>query len=374
MKKIKPKGQIWFNDFVIGSIIFSLLLISYYAYTWNLASKDAENINNLDSDAQAISSSLLRSGFPSNWDNNTVQSIGITNNDQSISSSKLTNLHRLSYNMTKKLFGTPYDYLIFFQNDSNAMLNVEGICSIGHPVVNVTYKVKAAYYFDNYDDAYLKDYMADTLKADIYSEQSGYDDFDVLKSKINNYDFLVIEHPLFSTNEFNKYKDSIEGFVSDGKILMLSGEIVSGQDKNMLNVGFKKKSGQSISDRNSTVVYEDPFLDLNLGENIIFAQAYYVNNNAATDYIPIAEFNSDSNDAIAKWTYGSGKVFYFSDFDVNYLNGDFVSKVEDAANRLGDFQCNPISLDNIKYNNFLKVDRYLVYKGKIIKMVLYLWN
>ena len=155
---------------------------------------------------------------------------------------------------------------------------------------------------------------------------------------------------------------------------MLSGEIVSGQGKKMLNVKFYKKSGQSISDRNSTVVYEDPYLNFEIGENIIFAQAYYVTADGASNFISIAKFNSDGNDAVAKWDYGSGKIFYFSDFDVHYFSGNFVSEVEDAATRLGNFQCNPISLGNIKYGNFLKVERYLVYNGKIIKMVIYLWN
>lgn len=372
--KIK-KSQMWFTDFAIGIFIFSLVLISYYSYSKNILSNDQARVDDLYLDSQSISSSVLQGGYPDGWNNETVERIGITNNDYSISNSKIVNFKKLNYNMTKKIFGTVYDYVIFFQNGSNTTLNIEGICTIGYPDINSTYEIKAAYYFKDNDDAFLKDFMSNDLQADIYSSQSGYEDFDDLANKIDTYDLVVIEHPLFPTSDFNQYEDDIEDFVSDGKILILSGEIVSAQGREMANVKFYKKSGQSISDRNSTVVYEDPYLAIGQNQNIVFAQAYYVEKQSqANSFTVIAEFNSDGKDAIARWNYGSGKVFYFSDFDVSFFNGDFTEEVTRAMISLGNFKCMPITMGNVEYDNFLRLERYLSYNGKLIKMVLYLWE
>jgi len=107
----------------------------------------------------------------------------------------------------------------------------------------------------------------------------------------------------------------------------------------------------------------------------MFRQAYYVENQSdANNFTEIVKFNNDNKAAIARWTYGSGKVFYFSDFDASYFNGNFVEEVTEAIKKWGNFRCSPINMSNIQYKNLVKIDRFLIYNSKPVKMVLYLWQ
>lgn len=369
------KTQMWFTDFVIGTLIFTLMLIGYYTYTTNISKQDSLTANDLIADAESVSTTILLAGYPDNWDNTTVRSIGITNDNQRINKTKIINFAELSYNKTKKLLGTIYDYLIFFTNENNTIINVEGICGIGKPEINVTYNIKSAYYYDNSADSFLKNFMVNTLNADVYSAEPGYNDFNTLVSKISDYGFVVIEHPLLPTSTFDNNKEKIENFTANKGLLMLSGEITSGQGKEMVGVKFYKKAGQSISDRNSTVFVEDDFLSFTVGENIVFRQAYYVENQSdAKNYSEIVKFNQDNKTAVARWSYGNGSVFYFSDFDTSYFSGNFVDKITEAIKKWGNFKCNPINVGNIQYKNFVKIERFVIYNSKPIKMIIYLWQ
>ncbi|MBI2208846.1 hypothetical protein HYU50_05105 [Candidatus Woesearchaeota archaeon] len=375
MREKHRKSQMWFTDFVVGTLIFTFMLIIYYTYTVNISKQDSLTARDLLLDVESVSSSLLLGGFPDNWNNGTVQSIGVTNSNQRLNRTKFLNFEELPYNKTKKLFGTVYDYFVFFTDEDSNITSVEGICGIGDPEINSSYDIRSAYYYDNPGDSFLKDFMVNSLDADVYSEESGYEDFDALVDNINNYGFVVIEHPMLQTSVFNDNKGEIENFAANGGLLMLSGEIVSAQGKEMVGVEFYKKSGQSESNRNATVVAEDEFLAFSVGENIIFRQAYYVENQAgAENFTEIVEFNEDGKAAVARWSYGNGGVFYFSDMDTDYFAGDFVDEVTDAILEWGNFRCNPITLGNIQYENLVKIERVVIYDSKPVKMVIYLWQ
>ncbi|MAH33150.1 hypothetical protein CL615_02045 [archaeon] len=375
MKKNKLKAQIWFTDFVIGTLIFSFMLIAYYTYTTNISKQNSFIMDDLISDGKSISSSVLLSGFPDNWNNATVQSIGITNNNQKINNTKIVDFNRISYDTTKKLFGTAHDYLIFFTDENGTVLNVEGVCGIGKPEINLTFNTRSAYYNSDDTDSFLKDFMIETLVADIYNEDDPINDFDAFIVNINDYGFVAIEHPDLSTAIFDNNKKAIEDYTSNRGFLMMSGQITSGQEKEMAGVKYYKKSGQSISNRNSTIVSEDEFLSFTVGKNIIFSQAYYVENQSESqNFTEIVKFNDDNKIAVSRWSYGNGSVFYFSDFDVSFFSGNFVEEITEAIKKWGNFKCNPIDLGNTQYKNFIKLERFLIYNSKPIKMVFYLWS
>ena len=48
------KAQMWFMDFVIGIIIFSLVLITYYTYTTNISKQDTSTADDLVLDAKTV--------------------------------------------------------------------------------------------------------------------------------------------------------------------------------------------------------------------------------------------------------------------------------------------------------------------------------
>jgi len=371
----KKSGQVWFTDFVIAMLIFSFALIYYYTFTTNISKQDSVTVDNLVTDSKSISSSLLVGGFPSNWDNTTVQRIGVTDDNQILNPTKWSNFDSIGYNKSKKLFGTAYDYLAYFVDENDTLLNILGICGIGVPEANFSYDIKAAYYYDNDDDSFIKDFMIDKLDADVYSAEPGYEDFDVFISNLTTYGIVLIEHSKLTGNIFDDNKAAMDSFVSNGGLMFLSGQIANPQGRELTGVKLYKKNGQSLSDRNSTVVKEDEFLDFTLGESIVFRQAYYVENlSTAKSYTEIVKFVEDDRNAVSRWNFGNGSVFHFSDLDVSFFSGDFVDEVQEAIKKWGNFKCNPINISNLEYQNLIKIDRFLVYDSKPVKMVLYLWD
>ena len=122
-------------DFVIALLLFIFTVVVYFSYTNNFQTEDQGEINSMLSDAKAISSSLTLSGYPSSWDNTTVIRIGIAD-DQRINTTKLKNFKQLNYSLTKKKFGTVYDYFVFFVGNNGSIINITDVCGVGSPLIN----------------------------------------------------------------------------------------------------------------------------------------------------------------------------------------------------------------------------------------------
>lgn len=376
------KSQIWFVDFVIGIFLFTILLIWYYSYTSSLSKGGSIVMQDLIADAESISSSVLLPGFPDDWDNTTVRSIGITSDNQKINRTKLVNFGMLPYNRTRNLLGTVYDYFIFFTAENGTPVNAEGICGIGNPEVNSTYDVKAAYYYSDEADAFIKDFMENEMHADIYKRGLAGSDLPDLVNNLNNYEFVAMEHPDMSGSDHGNYQDDLEDYVAEGNFLILSGQTFSPDDAEMLGVKFRKQFGASSQYLNATIIEEDEFLTFELNQNITFTQVYYVLNEsiAAKNFTRIARFvnpiidDPDENNAVSRWNYGSGRVFFFSDFDATYFKGNFIYIVENSAAKWANLRCTQANLTNTQYKNLIRIERFLIYDSKPGKMVFYLWS
>ncbi|MBI3034844.1 hypothetical protein HYY71_00840 [Candidatus Woesearchaeota archaeon] len=95
----------------------------------------------------------------------------------------------------------------------------------------------------------------------------------------------------------------------------------------------------------------------------------------AAEFKLIASFNKTPEDyAIATWHYGNGTAYFFSDFDVTEFSGNFLQVVEGLATSFIEGTCNPINASVINKKKLVKTERYLNYKSKIAKMVVYLWQ
>lgn len=373
---MNSKAQAWYMDFAIALLLFTFTLVTYFSYTTNFQKQEKGELSILLKDAKALSSSLALPGYPADWDNTTVLRIGIAD-EQKLNATKVKQFKQYSYKSSKSRFATPYDYIVFFVNENGEVLNVNGVCAIGYPLVNVSYSVKAAYYYQDPSDSFLKEFMNETLSADIYFNDQSNDIYGLygFVSNLSKYQLVVIEHPVLSGGDYNAYKDKIENYSSSGRLLMLSGELASGQGKNLVGADFYKKSGQSISDRNATVNNTDQYLSLTLWDYFVFAQAYYIENtSSAINFLQIMTFNEDQKNAISKWKYGNGTVYFFSDFDVSFFNGDFVGIVEDTVSGFIEGTCNAINVTGIPQKKLVKMERYLTYKSKLAKMVVYLWE
>ena len=308
-------------------------------------------------------------GYPDDWNNATVVRIGIAD-EQKLNATKLKNLKQLNYSVSKRKFGTVYDYFVFFLNEKNEVLNINSVCGAGYPLINTTYNIRSAYYYQDDDDSFLKNFMVDTFKADVYDE-----DIDKLVANLSKYDFLVMEHPLLSGGEFSSNKAKLENYSSRGGLLMISGELASPSTNSMSGVDFRKRAGQSSSERTGVVVTNDDFLSFKVGDSMIFDQYYYVENQTgSSDFKKIAKFNVSDDNAISRWKYGNGTIYFFSDFDVSAFNGNFLGVVEEAAKGMIEGTCNPINLTSISPKNLVKAERYLSYNSKLIRMIIYVWS
>jgi len=386
------KSQAFFSDFVIALLIFTAMIIIYFAYTTNLPNQDAGLLEDILSDAKAFSSSLTSSGYPNNWNANNVVRIGFTDNNNKIDNPKFNEFNKINYNKSKKLLGTIYDYFLFFVNESDDLQNIEGICGNGNSEVEIEYDIKAAYFYkDAGGDQFLKNFMVNKFNADVYTkdgdEPDAIGDLCDLTNVISNYGVVVLEAPEMSAGapcgKFGAFKSAADAWVNSGGFLMISGELVTGQNKVMVGGSFNKGQGLSSSQEHATVVNEDEFLDFELASGLIFDQGFTVEDAGATNFNDIARFNEsdiefedilDNKIAIARWKYGDGKVIFFSDFDATYFVENFQENLEESTKKWIGANCLPFDFSNIKRENLVKIDRLLIYKSDIVKMVLYLWQ
>jgi len=363
-------------DFAIALLLFTFTVAVYFSYTNNFQKEEKSGLDFLISDAKALSSSLVLSGYPSSWDNTTVVRIGIAD-EQKINATKVKLFKKYDYKSSKKKFGTQYDFIVFFLNNKGEVLNINGVCAIGYPLLNVSYNIGAAYYYQDPADSFLKDFMNQTMKADIYFNDQGNDIYGLYGfiSNLSKYNLVMMEHPLMSGGDYNAYKDKIENYSSSGGLLMLSGELTTSNGKELIGADFFKKAGQSESQRTAIVNSTDQYLSLAVGQSMVFNQYYYVENvSSSSQFKTIATFNQTGDNAIAKWQYGNGTVYFFSDFDVSFFSGDFVKIVEDTVSGFIEGTCDQINVTGLPQKNLVKMERYLNYNSKVTRMVVYLWQ
>ncbi|MEK6984682.1 MAG: hypothetical protein AABX33_08975 [Nanoarchaeota archaeon] len=388
------KAQAWYMDFIIGLMLFTVTVAVYFGYIHNFQKHGKSELDTMLSDAKAISSSLTLGGYPNNWDNSTVVRIGIAD-EQEVNATKLKFFKQLNYSKTKNRFATIYDYFMFFQNKRGEVINIHGVCGVGHPLINTSFNIKSAYYYQDSSDSFLKNFMVETFNADIYFKDQSGDIYGLygLISNLSKYDLVMLEHPLINGGDYNEYYKELNNYTADGGIIITSGELVTtGSGADINGVVFDKIAGQSEPKRTAIVNSSDKYLALKVGEPITFYQYYFVNNftslpiepdSGNDDYNPypaanfkiIASYNKTPEDyAIAKWQYGNGTSYFFSDFDVTFFNGNFVNVVEEAIEGFIEGTCSPIDTANINIKKLLKIERYLYYNSEIIKMIIYLWS
>lgn len=130
---ILTKAQVFCFDMIVAVLIFSAAILVYYKTTTNLSDQDETLLDDLLIDAKSISGSLMSQGYPYNWTEDNVVRIGISDNNR-INETKLEQFSGIPYNNSRKLFGTAYDYYVYFRDRNNNII-LEGI---GKPGVNST--------------------------------------------------------------------------------------------------------------------------------------------------------------------------------------------------------------------------------------------
>ncbi len=391
MKFHNSKAQAFYMDFVIAILIFGVILVIYFTYTSNLSNQDEGLLDELIADGKTISSTLLLGGFPSNWTEDSVVRMGLTNNNNIINETLLLEAINVSYNRSKQLLGTKHDFFVFFEDKDGNIIKIQGYNGIGHPFFGkyIDRQISTmSYYFQEEADMFIATIMREEFDSNIYykdgSEVGGLvpdGDIDNFLDNLSNFDFVIIEDPHFkrsqpSNQDYSDYslveiKSKIEDYVSSGHIIYMSEHIEFDDVEPVLDVDFGGKG-----ENPATIVVEDPYLNFTLGDELHFKQKLSMQNTpTTTNFVVIANY-SDGDVAISRWEFGDGWVYFFPDFDIddgNLLKGrsDISVEVKMAVDILLSGIADSRALNQ---RNLVKITRLVVYDSEIVKMVVYVWD
>ena len=129
--RFQKKGQVWYTDFMLGILIFVIVIFIYYAYAHSIAQNPGAITSDLVMEAKSISSSLVTRGAPADWNQTNVEIMGLTDGKQRIVQEKLDMFADMTYSQAKTKLRTPYDFYIYLEDVNGTRIQVEGKEGIG---------------------------------------------------------------------------------------------------------------------------------------------------------------------------------------------------------------------------------------------------
>lgn len=140
--KIK-RGQAWGFDLIIAMTIFLAGMVVFFFYTLNFPSEREEVFNKMSYEGKVIGDSLLSEGYPVNWDENNVVTIGILT-DNKVNDTKLKMFYDFAesdYLKTRRLFNINDEYYVYFEEP--VFIDGVWINGVGMEEINPKNLVKA---------------------------------------------------------------------------------------------------------------------------------------------------------------------------------------------------------------------------------------
>ncbi len=122
---MNKKNQIWYFDFIMGVTIFTLILIIAFKFVTSNFYIPGKETNNVLSEAEKLSETLLTMGIPTNWTEDTVLIPGVVDKGNILNTTKLQyliNLTNKNSNKVKNLFGIKSDFLVYFEDKEGNVL------------------------------------------------------------------------------------------------------------------------------------------------------------------------------------------------------------------------------------------------------------
>lgn len=120
---MKKRGQVWYTDFVIGVLVFSIMVVAYFYYVEHQEASDQNLENYLLSEAKSISSYLVTEGYPEDWTASNVSTVGLTNGKQRIDDDKLAEFNSWTYDERKANLHTTKEYYFYLQHLNGTIYN-----------------------------------------------------------------------------------------------------------------------------------------------------------------------------------------------------------------------------------------------------------
>ncbi|MBW2966936.1 hypothetical protein KY362_00460 [Candidatus Woesearchaeota archaeon] len=117
------RAQVWYTDFMVGVLIFSIVVISYFYYVEHQEYSDDTLVNYLISEAKSISGYLITEGYPRNWTASNVSVVGITDGDYRIDEDKLQDFNSWNYEERRSYMHTTKDYYFYLEYVNGSRFN-----------------------------------------------------------------------------------------------------------------------------------------------------------------------------------------------------------------------------------------------------------
>jgi hypothetical protein len=125
------KAQVWYTDFMIGILIFVIVIFIYYGYAHSINQDPGKSISELLMDSKAITSSLVTRGSPNDWNETNVEIIGLTDGNQRIVQEKLDMFAGMNYSYMRTKLRTPYDFYFYLEDVNGSRIDLNGSLFIG---------------------------------------------------------------------------------------------------------------------------------------------------------------------------------------------------------------------------------------------------
>jgi len=123
----RKKAQVWYIDFMVGLLIMIMAIIIYYQYQGNLSDESEADWQEMTIDSKFISSSLMSGGYPLNWTNETVETIGLTDENYRINDTKIQQFVNMSYKQAKEALRTRFNFYFFLQDSNGTSVYTAGL-------------------------------------------------------------------------------------------------------------------------------------------------------------------------------------------------------------------------------------------------------
>ena len=117
------KAQVWYTDFIIGVLIFSIVVISYFYYVEHTEYSDDNLMVSLIAEAKTVSNSLATRGYPPDWTAANVTTVGITDGSPRIDLAKLSAFNSWNYEERRGYMHTTKDYYFYIEYINGTRFN-----------------------------------------------------------------------------------------------------------------------------------------------------------------------------------------------------------------------------------------------------------
>ncbi len=320
------KGQFFSLDFIVSLAIFVLVLTSI-ALVWEdvrAQISDIETHKNIYSSAASASDLLVRSpGYPANWSDGDVQSIGFADEPRLLNGSKVVVLLGIDYSKAKTKLGLwNYDFYLNF-TDYEGNLITTGLA-----------KPPIAYFLDQGGVLWQK-LNGSGLTWDLYysSASGGADESDfrysfrgaspigALNQLLENeseYKTIIIEAHSVKSDQMDR--QNVINFLDEGGSIIQFG--TSGGNFLLENFSMHYEFAGG-SEKIGTIVNPDGLFDLNVGDSVEFQTPVWGIYSDENDSILTPFMTNDANSSIAfagRWPYSAGLIYFVGDVDAEVNN------------------------------------------------------